>query len=400
MNKAYTFKLNPTEEQEELFKQHGGACRWLWNHMLDLNIKKYNEETKFIFQWGMNRLIPGLRNEYPWLKDINSQSLQQKNKDLDTGLKRKISKKSNCGFPKFKKKQHQSDSFRVPQHFKLSNKGIYLPKIGWVKWKVNRKIIGKVKSITIKQDLHHWMAVVFVETPDIEQRNSFHISECVGLDVGLKDFVIKSNGSKTPHPKHLSESEKLLKQRQKQLSKKQKGSNQRTKYKNKISKLHRHIKNQRKNFINKLVNEITNQYQVIGMEDLNIKGMVKNRRLSKAINSAGWYFFKKRLMQKLQETGGMLIEIDRFMPSTKMCGSCGVLNDNLTLADREWTCDCGAHHDRDVNAALNIKNESLNRLGTNRIYGRGDTSDGDMTYGISNQVLMNHQNLVIGLEAS
>ena len=400
MNKAYQFKLKPTEEQTTLLKQHGGACRWLWNYMLDQNINKYDKEQKFIFQWDMNRLVPDLRKEYPWLKDINSQSLQQKNKDLDSALKRKISKKSQCGFPKFKKKQNQSDSFRVPQHFKLSNKGVYLPKIGWVKWKVNRKLTGKAKSITIKQDLHHWIAVVLVELPGVPQRNAFDISEVVGLDVGLKDFVVQSNGPKIPNPKHLKKSEKIVKKRQRILFHKTKGSNQRNKARIDVAKTHRHIRNQRKDFINKSVNEITNQYQVVCMEDLNIQGMVKNYKLAKSISSVGWYQFKNRLQQKLNETGGIMVEIDRFFPSSKMCSDCGCLNKDLTLADRKWICDCGTNHDRDINAALNIRNEGLSRLGTSRIYGCGDTSVGDMAYDISRYVSLKHQNQVVGPEAA
>jgi putative transposase len=398
MNKAFTFRLNPTEEQQVLIKQHAGAVRWLWNNMLAANIEKYDLEKKFNFQFDMNRLTTDLRKEHEWLKEINSQSLQQKNKDLDAALKRKISKKSSCGFPKFKKKSNNNDSFRVPQFFRLSNKAVYLPKIGWIKWKVNRKLIGKVKSITIKQDLNNWIAVVLVEIPDVVQRTDFHINEIVGIDVGIKDFAILSDGTKIDNPKQFHKSEKLLKRKQKQLSKKVKGSNKRKVAKYKVAKLHRQIKNKRKDFQWKLVNSITKKYQVVCMEDLNIKGMVKNRKLSKAISSVGWGMFKTKLSQSLASSGGLLIDIPRFYPSSKTCSSCGTINEGLTLSDRKWVClACDSVHDRDVNAALNIKEIGLkNSVGTTRIYGYGDTSSGIEAIDSISQVSLKYQNLVIG----
>ena len=401
MNKAFIFRLNPTEEQLESIKQHAGACRWVWNNMLAANIEKYELEKKFNFQFDMNRLTTAIRKETEWLRDINSQSLQQKNKDLDSALKRKISKKSTCGFPKFKKKSNNNDSFRVPQFFKLSNKAVYLPKIGWIKWKVNRKLVGKAKSVTIKQDLNNWVAVVLVEIPDVVQRIDFHISEVVGIDVGIKDFAILSDETKISNPKHLQKSERKLKRKQRQLSKKQIGSNRRATAKHKVAKLHRQIKNKRKDFQWKLVNSITKKYQVVCMEDLNISGMVKNRKLSKAISSVGWGMFKNKLSQKIQSTGGLLIEIPRFFPSSKTCSSCGTINEGLTLSDRKWVClACDSVHDRDVNAAINIKEIGLkNRLGTSRIYGYEDTSSGIEAIDSISHVSLKYQNRDVGFEA-
>lgn len=399
-NKAYTFRLNPSTEQIILLAQHGGAVRWLWNKMLDANIKRYNQEKKFNFQFDMNRLTTELRKEHNWLKEINSQVLQQKNRDLDSALKRSFNKH---GFPKFKKKSHQSDSFRVPQFFKLSNKGIYLPKIGWIKWKNNRRLTGKAKSVTIKQDLDNWVAVVLCELPDVPVRNIFNESEIVGIDVGIKDFAVLSDGRKINNPKHFEKSSKLVKRKQRELSKKIKGSNNRNKARKDVTKLHRRIANQRKDFQWKQVSSITKNYSVICMEDLNIKGMKRNHKLSKSISSVGWLSFKNKLTHKIAEQGGLLVNIDRFAPSTKMCGSCGALNSNLTLADRAWDCDCGTHHDRDINAANNIRLfglREINRLGTSRIHGCGDVTDGNRAYDLFSHISMKHQNPVIGSEAA
>lgn len=395
-NKAYTIPLIPSPPQIVLIKQSAGAARWLWNYMLEYNNKNYKLTGKFVFNFDMNKLMPQLKQENPWLSEINSQVFQQKNRDLDLALKRSFKKH---GFPKFKKKSINRDSFRVPQHFKLSNKKVYLPKIGWIKWKPNRKLTGKVKSITIKQDLDKWVAVVLCEIPATPVRSAFAESECVGIDVGIKDFAVLSNGKKFSNPKHLEKSEKLLKKKQRKLSKKVKGSSNRNKTREQLAKIHRHIANQRKDFQWKLVAEITNQYQVICMENLNINGMKRNRKLSKSIAAAAWGTFKNKIQHKLQETAGIKIDIDRFAPSTKMCSSCNSLNNNLTLKDREWKCSCGVLHDRDINAAINIKKfglNEINRLGTSRIYACGEAADGELTNISSSQVLLKQENRPIG----
>lgn len=157
--KAYSFILKPTTAQLSSIRTTAGACRWVWNKMLAANIARYAAEQKFIFGFDQHKLLPGLKKEHPWLCEPHSQSLQAKCSDLDVTLKRKIKNKSTTGFPKFKSKHHNSDSSRVPASFKLSNKGIKLPKIGWVRWKVDRKISGKAKSVTVKQDGDRWVAL-------------------------------------------------------------------------------------------------------------------------------------------------------------------------------------------------------------------------------------------------
>ena len=396
-HKSFIFRLRPTTEQLETIKSHGGAARWVWNQMLAVNIEKYKIEKKFNFQFAMNKLVTELRNSEAtkWLSSINSQVLQQKNKDLDTALHRNISKVS--GFPKFKSKHTNNDSFRVPQFFKISDKGIKLPKIdGWIKWTQHRKLQGKAKSITIKQDGEHWVAVVLCELPDTIQRSAFAESEIVGLDVGLTDFVTQDNGTKVANPKHLNHSEKLLKSKQRKLSKKCKGSSNRNKARAQVAKLHRHVRNQRKDFQWKLASSITKNFAVVAMEDLNIKGMVKNHKLAKAIVGAGWYGFKTKITHKLQERGGILVNVNP-RNTSKTCSECGCLHEGkMELSIRTWTCsDCGTTHDRDINAARNIKAiavAEINRVGTTQIYACGDTSGGDLVQTESSHVSMKHEN--------
>ena len=362
--------------------------------MLARNIEQYNSEKKFIFQFDMHKLIPELRSEFLWLSEIYSQSLQGKCRDLDAALKRSFAKKqgSKSGFPKFKSKSHCSDSFRIPQGFKISGAGFKLPKIsGWIKSNKPRKLQGKAKSITIKQDGEHWIAIVLCELPEVPQREAFNASEIVGVDVGLTDFIVLSDGTKVKNPKHYNKSEAQLQKKQRQLSRKTKGSCNRTRARKDVAKLHRRVRNQRKDFHQKLAFEITNRYAVVCMEALDVKRMVKNRRFSKNIGSAGWYGFKTKVGQKLEQVGGMLVEVDP-RNTSKTCNSCGHVRGVLTLDIRTWTCtECGVAHDRDVNAAQNIKDRGINRVGTTRIYGCGDASGGMGEYSPVNHVLTKQQ---------
>lgn len=393
--KAYTFRLKPTTAQLELIISTAGACRWVWNHMLATNIARYDAERKFIFGVEQHKLLPGLKKENPWLGESNSQSLQAKCMDLDAALRRKIKNKTEIGFPRFKSKHHNSDSFRVPASFKLSNKGIKLPKIGWIRWKVDRKISGKAKSVTVKQDGDRWVAVVLCEVPDVEQRQMFADSEIIGIDVGIKDFAVLSNGDKIANPKHLEKSAELLKRKQRELSRKVKGSSNRNKARKAVAKLHRHVANQRKDFQWKLVASITKSYSVVAMEDLNIRGMMRNHKLARSISSAGWGGFKLKLQHKLSESGGLVIDVNP-QNTSRMCSSCGALNHLLTLDVREWVCDCGARHDRDINAAVNIRSFGLNRLGTSRIYACREPANGDMAYDISSYGSLKQEKSSVG----
>lgn len=379
MIKTFEVQLLPTDTQVEQLKQHCGAVRWLWNQLLEANIKRYESEQKFIFRFEMQRMLPQLKKEHEWLKQINSQSLQEQCINLNNALSRKVVKKKAVGFPKFKAKHLGTDSFVVPQFFHICNRSIKLPKIGRIKYNRQRALQGKAKRIIVKQIQDKWFAFISCEIPDVTKKTSFVESEVVGIDVGIKDFAVLSDGTKIANPKHLEKSENILKSRQRKLSKKVKGSNNRNKAREKVAKLHRHISNQRKDFQWKLANSITKNYSVVCMENLNIKGMKRNHNMAKSISSAGWFAFKQKLKHKTAELGGFAVDVDRFAPSTKMCGSCGTLNNNLTLNDRVWNCDCGVTHDRDINAAQNIRSfgiDEIHRLGTGRIYACGDNSSG------------------------
>jgi putative transposase len=380
--KTFEVQLLPNPDQAVHLAQHVGAVRWLWNQMLDRNIKRYEAEHKFIFRYEMQRLLPDLKKSYPWLGEINSQSLQMQCDNLNSAISRKIKNKKSTGFPKFKSKHDCNDSFVVPQHFGICNRSIKLPKIGRIKYIKQRPFEGKAKRIVVvKRDDNKWFALISCELPDIT-RSDFAESEIIGLDVGIKDFAILSDGTKITNPRHFVNSQKLLKRKQKSLSRKCKGSKNRAKARNQVRNLYKKIRNQVADFQWKTADSIAKNYAVVAMEDLNIAGMVRNRRLAKHIASAGWGLFKTRLNHQLAKRGGFVVDIPRFAPSSKMCNSCGVLNEGLMLSDRVWICTaCGETHDRDVNAAVNIRQFGIGELvgkGTCRIYACRDNSAGDV----------------------
>lgn len=385
MIKTFEVQLLPTPEQLEQFAQHAGAVRWLWNYMLNHNVEKYKIDQKFAFRYEMSLMLPQLKVEYPWLKDVNSQSLQEQCINLNNALSRmfrskKKPTKTKVGFPNFKSKHRHVDSFIVPQHFHICNTSIKLPKIGKVKFVKQRPFEGKAKQIIVKLKNHKWFAYVVCEVDDIPQIKDVVESEVVGIDVGISDFAILSNGTKVANPKFLNKSTKRLARQQRKLSRRKFGSKNRSKQRLIVNKIHKQITNRRNDFQWKTAHSIAKMSPVISMENLNIKGMIKNRKLAKHIADASWFSFKTKLVHQLSKRGGFVVNINRFAPSSKTCSSCGTIKTDLTLKDREWTCSaCSSHHDRDINAAINIRQFGiieLYRLGTCRIYACGDNSSG------------------------
>lgn len=249
MNLAYKFRLYPTHSQEQMFLQTAGCCRWVWNNLLEQNIKKYECEKKFIFGYEATGQLPSLKKEYEWLKNPNAQSLQQVCMQFDTALKASFkSNSSRKGFPKFKSKKDSKCSFSIPQRFEVGNRTIKLPKIGQIKFKKHRKIIGEAKSLTISKDVDQWFVSVLVQIPDVEIANQ--IGRSVGIDLGLKTFAVLSDGSQFELPKEQIENiEKHLKIQQRKLARKAKESNNREKQRIIVAKQYRKIRRVRENFL-------------------------------------------------------------------------------------------------------------------------------------------------------
>ena len=390
MNRAYIYRLKPTNGQINQLLQWAGAGRKIWNHFLDLNIKRYKEEKKFIFYNEMAGMLPSLKEELPWLKDVPSQALQQRLKDLDKALKAKF--KSNFGFPSFKSKHHKSDTLRIPQqiankkypHIKQNKKNITIPKMEPIKWIRHRNLQGVLKSITIKQNLSKWDAICLTELPNIQPILEVYEDEILGIDLGLIDFGICTDGIVIETKKFYRKSLDKLKHRQRRVSKAKKTSNRRNKQKKILAKLHKKVANQRKDFLHQESSAIAKHYKFVGLEDLNISGMLKNRNMAKSISDQGWNMFGNLLSYKTQ-----VVWVDRWYPSTKTCCMCGEKH-NLTLDQRTYVCSsCGNTMPRDLNASYNILNwtiNELNRTGTVQIKGRKECTVKNLNYGNLNPV--------------
>ncbi|RLL85208.1 transposase [Petrotoga sp. HKA.pet.4.5] len=375
MLKTYKFRLYLTNEQVEKFSQHFGHTRFIYNLFLEFSSNAYkNTKTSMVNYNTWCKILTVLKRseKYHWLNDANSQSLQQSIKDLETSYKRFFKKQAK--HPKFKKKSSRQ-SFRVPQHIQLyENENndkysiLFVPKFKeGIKVRVHRKIDpnAKIKNcIFIKTPTGKYFVSITFEVEGSYPERYIDYENSIGMDMGLKDSVVLSDGTKYPAPKVLSKYERKLKHAYKKFSSKEQGSKNWDKAKLEVAKVHEKIKNTREGFLHKLTKEISeNQADLFVVETLNIRGMLKNHHLAKSISDSGWYQFKTFLKYKAERLGKKVIEIGMFEPSSKVCSVCGYKNEGLKLSDREWVCpECGTKHDRDVNAAVNIRQCGIKQL--------------------------------------
>jgi putative transposase len=373
--KATKVRLYPTPEQELALAKSFGCARWYWNFALNACIGHYQETGKSLKLASYKGMLPQLKKEYPWLKeDCYSSVLQCVAINLDRAYKNFF--EGRAKFPNFKSKHHKQ-SIQYPQSITVNGECLKVPKIGEIKAIFHREITGKIKTVTIsKTSSNKYFASILCEVEGIDVKQWGN--KIIGIDLGLKDFAIAHNGenvTKYANPKHLYRHQKNLARKQKKLSRKTKGSKSREKFRKNVAKIHEKIANSRQDFLHKLSRKLVNESQVIVVENLNVKGMVKNRKLSKAISDVGWGKFVNFIDYKLKQKSGELVEIDRFFPSSKTCSSCGHILDELSLDIREWDCpNCHTHHDRDENAALNIRTEGIRILtegGGNPIFADG-----------------------------
>lgn len=353
IHKAYKYRLYPTKKQEEFLDRHFGCCRFVYNHFLALRKDAWQKDKQSISGFECKRQLKGLKTEFPWLKEVNSQSLQDAVLNLEKAYRRFFKKQS--GYPKFKKKRNRQ-CFTVPQHFKIENSYLYIPKLGnGFKIKLHRPMTGIPKSLAIsKTPTGKYFVSITCDT--VIEKLSL-VAQETGIDLGLTHFATLSTGEKIEHPKILRQSEKQLKRLQKELSRKQKGSKNRDKAKLRVAIKHEKIANQRNDFLHKLSFRMINENQVTYLEDLNVKGMVKNRHLSKAISDSGWGEFIRQAQYKADWYGRTVKQIPRFYPSSKECNVCHFVIPELKLSQRSWTCpNCGTVHNRDDNASNVILN--------------------------------------------
>jgi putative transposase len=372
MYKAYKFRIYPNTEQEIALAKSFGCCRWFWNYSLNLCQETYQSTGKGLTRGYIQGLLPSLKKEYEWLTDAYSQCLQVVALNLSQAYQNFFEKRAKL--PRFKSK-HGRQSISYPANVKFEEDYLKLPKIGLVYCVRHREFEETIKTVTISKNPDgKYYASILVD----DGKESPHPSsdgKAIGVDLGLTHFAITSNGSKYDNPKHFAKHQRNLKRKQQKLSRKKKGSINRQKAKHKVAKVHSKISRCREDFLHKLSRKIVNENQVIAVENLNVKGMVRNHNLAKAISDCGWGMFCTMLKYKAEWEGKTYIEVDRFFPSSKTCNVCLNQVGSLPLDVRTWTCEhCKTIHDRDINAAINIRDEALRilSLGTSDTAYRGD----------------------------
>jgi len=354
---SYKFRITPTKDQEVLLNKHFGSVRWSYNYFLNQRKEEYLKNKKSLTYNGQSAQLTILKKdeETAWLKEVNAQTLQYSLKCLDQAYQNFFAKRTQ--FPKFKSKRSKN-SFCVPQNVKVKGGKLVIPKfLEGIEMITEREILGPIRQCKIsKTPTGKYFVSILV---DREYTPVKKTNKSVGIDLGLKDLLVMSDGSKIKNSRFLKHYEKTLKLNRQSLSRKTRGSNRYERQRLKVARIHEKISNSRMDLIHKTTLDIVRNYDKIFVEDLNISGMMKDRKLAKSIGDVAWGTFINTLKYKAEWNDKEIVEVGRFFPSSKTCNSCGWINNSLTLKDRSWTCKCGLEVDRDLNSAKNILDEGL-----------------------------------------
>ena len=365
MLKAYKYRIYPTDAQAVFFAKTFGCCRFVWNKMLDEKLCAYKKKER------LKRFTPTkYKDEFPFLKEVDSYALCNVQLQLEKAFKDHFRNCKHFKLPKFKKKRdkqsYTTNNYNNIIRVNFEKGVLYLPKIReGVKIELHRRVDGKIKSVTVsKTNDDKYFASILVETTNPRNKVVEPKSKACGIDLGLGNFVTVTNdfGSyKVEHPKYLRRGEEKLKRLDRSYSRKQKGSKNSEKARLRLARQHAYIANARNDFLHKLSKAIIDENQVVVVEDINVKGLLKTR-LAKSVSDSGWTKFLSYLKYKAEWYGRTYIQVDRFFPSSKLCHRCGHKNGDLALHDRTWCCPaCGETHDRDVNASKNLYFVGLGR---------------------------------------
>ena len=372
-HRAYKFRLYPNKEQEILINKTIGSSRFVFNYFLSLWKEEYKKTGKGLTYNKCATMIPALKksNEYSWLKEVDSIALQSSVKNLEDSFNRFFKKQNKA--PRFKSKKNPNQSYttkNVSNSIQIQGNRIKLPKLKMVKFANSRDINGSILRATISRKASGKYFVSLLVEEHIQELDKSNNS--VGIDLGVKDFAILDDGTVYNNNRYTTKMAKQLAREQRKLSrryeqakkdgKKLEDAKNYQKQKIKVARLHEKVANQRKDFLNKVSTIIVKNHDVICIEDLNTKGMLRNHKLAKSISNVSWSMFVAKLQYKADWYGKQIVKIDRWYPSSQICSSCGVNSGKKTLDIRYWTCECGAEHDRDINASKNIKNEGLRQI--------------------------------------
>lgn len=355
MFKGLKYRIYPTDLQKELIAKHIGSSRFVYNLALETKITAYLGSKHNFSSFDLTKQLPDLKEECGWLKEVNAQSLQQSIQNMDIAFKKFF---KGSGFPVYKSKHKGMQSFSIPQRVVVKDNLLIIPKfIEGIKIILHRPIKGTIKSATVSvtQTGKYFVSILVDTNTKNPIKPPIKENTCIGIDLGIKDFIVTSDGELFGNPKYLRKSQSKLKYIQRKYSK-HKGN----RTKKRLALLHEKVSNKRKDFLHKTSTQLIRENQTIAIEDLAVSNMVKNHCLAQSISDAGWGIFVTMLEYKAEWYGNNILKIGRFAPSSKTCSVCGNINKELTLKDREWTCKaCGSVLDRDTNAAINIKSFAL-----------------------------------------